>query len=210
MRLLTANGVCDETGVRQYRSNAMVELLITPGQAGATRNMSVLPCAYCKPLRRKQCLPNTSVGLIFPIGGKLVPLLRETARPESPTANLQSPFEYTYGKPLFDYLLGDAEHKEAFDHWMSSRQAGIKHGWFDIYPISSQLSAGSERDSASVFLVDVAGGEGHDISSLRTRFPDLPGRLVLQDLPQTFEDLPTPVGIEMMPHDMFTEQPIKG
>ena len=150
------------------------------------------------------------MGLIYPIGGKLVPLLRETASPESPPANLQSPFEYTYGKPLFDYLDGDAEYKEAFDNWMSSRQASIKRKWFEIYPINSQLFAGFERDSASVFLVDVAGGKGHDISSLRTRFPDLPGRLVLQDLPQTFEDLPTPVDIEAMPHDMFTEQPIKG
>ena len=93
---------------------------------------------------------------------------------------------------------------------MSSRRAGIKHEWFDIYPIKSQLLAGSTQDSESVFLVDVAGGNGHDISSLRTRFPDLPGRLVLQDLPQTFEDLPLLVNIEMMPHDMFTEQRIKG
>ena len=144
------------------------------------------------------------------MGGKLVPLLRDTARLESPSANLQNPFEYTYGKSLYDYLKGDAEHKEAFDRWMSSRRAGIKREWFDIYPIKSQLFAGSEQDSKSVFLVDVAGGKGHDISSLKTRFSDLPGRLVLQDLPQTFEDFPTLVDIEMMPHDMFTEQPIKG
>ena len=150
------------------------------------------------------------MGLIYPIGGKLVPLLRGTARPESPPANLQSPFKYTYGKSLFDYLTEDAEQKEAFDHWMSGRQAGITRGWFDIYPINSQLFAGSERDSASVFLVDVAGNKGRDISSLRTRFPDIPGRLVLQDLPQTFEDPPPLVDIEVMPHDMFTEQPIKG
>ena len=147
---------------------------------------------------------------MFPIGGKLVPLLRETARPESPPANLQTPFEYTYGTSMFDYFTEDAEHKEAFDLWMSSRRAGIKREWFDIYPINSQLLAGSERDSASVFLVDVAGGKGHDISSLRTRFPDLPGRLVLQDLPRTLEGLSTSVDIEMMPHDLFTEQPIKG
>ena len=79
-----------------------------------------------------------------------------------------------------------------------------------IYIPSTLNYLRSERDSASVFLVDVAGNKGHDISSLRTRFPDLPGRLVLQDLPQTFEDLPPLVDIEVMPHDMFTEQPIKG
>ena len=137
-------------------------------------------------------------------------MLRDTAGQGSPQANLQSPFEYTHGKPLFDYLKGDAEQKEAFDNWMASRQAGIKRAWFEIYPLKSQLFAGSEQESASVFLVSVAGGNGRDISSLRTRFPDLPGRLVLQDLPQTFENLPPIDGIEIMPHDMFTEQPIKG
>ena len=147
---------------------------------------------------------------MFPIGGKLVPLLRETARQGSSPANFQNPFEYTYGTSMFDYFMEDAEHKEAFDLWMSSRRAGIKREWFDIYPINSQLLAGSKRDRASVFLVDVAGGKGHDISSLRTRFPDLPGRLVLQDLPRTLENLPTPIDIEIMPHDLFTEQPIAG
>ena len=46
MRLLTVHGFCDETGVRQYRSNANAELLNTPGMQGATRNMFVLLCVH--------------------------------------------------------------------------------------------------------------------------------------------------------------------
>ena len=46
MRLLTVHGFCDETGVRQYRSNANAELLNTPGMQGATRNMFVLSCVH--------------------------------------------------------------------------------------------------------------------------------------------------------------------
>ena len=46
MRLLTVHGFCDETGVRQYRSNANAELLNTPGMEGATRNMFVLLWVY--------------------------------------------------------------------------------------------------------------------------------------------------------------------
>lgn len=44
MRLLTVHGFCDETGVRQYRSNANAELLNTPGMVGATHNMLVSLC----------------------------------------------------------------------------------------------------------------------------------------------------------------------
>ena len=39
MRLLTVNGFCEESGIRQYRSNANAELLVTPGMEGATRLM---------------------------------------------------------------------------------------------------------------------------------------------------------------------------
>ena len=41
MRLLSAHGICDESGVGSYRLNTVGELLNTPGQIGATRSMSV-------------------------------------------------------------------------------------------------------------------------------------------------------------------------
>lgn len=93
---------------------------------------------------------------------------------------------------------------------MSARRAGLRREWFDLYPVESRLVAGSKQGDDAVFLVDVAGGKGHDISSLSSRFPDLPGRLIVQDLPRTFEDYTPPKGIEAMPHDIFTEQPIEG
>lgn len=148
--------------------------------------------------------------LLFPIGGKLIPLLRETSKAEALHEDLQCPFRYTYGTSMFEYFERDAEHKEAFDLWMSSRRAGMKREWFDLYPIKSRLIEGSSQSSGSVFLVDVAGGKGHDILSLNSRFSNLPGRLVLQDLPQTLESVASRNEIEVMPHDLFAKQPIKG
>ena len=148
--------------------------------------------------------------LLYPIGGKLKPLLRETkAAGQAPSA-LQTPYRYTYGTSLFEYLERDPEHKIYFDDWMSSRRAGFRREWFDLYPVESRLVAGADRSSETVFLVDVAGGRGHDILSLSSRFPDLPGRLVVQDLPRTFKDYVAPEGIETHPHNIFTKQPIKG
>ncbi|MCJ1264909.1 hypothetical protein MMC22_004784 [Lobaria immixta] len=189
MRLLTVHGFCDETSVRQYRSNANAELLNTPGMMGATRNM---------------------VELLYPIGGKLKPLLRETKAAGQAPSDLQSPYKYTFGTSLFDYLEKDAEHKVYFDDWMSSRRAGLRREWFDLYPIESRLVAGTDQSREAVFLVDVAGGKGHDISRLNSRFPGLPGRLVVQDLPRTFENYVAPEGIEANAHDIFTKQPIEG
>ena len=40
--------------------------------------------------------------------------------------------------------------------------------------------------------------------------PDLPGRLVAQDLPTVIGAAPAPpTGVEMQAYDFFTEQPIK-
>ena len=93
---------------------------------------------------------------------------------------------------------------------MSGRRAGFRREWFDLYPVESRLVAGADRSSEAVFLVDVAGGRGHDILSLSSRFPGLPGRLVVQDLPRTFENYVAPEGIEAHPHNIFTKQPIQG
>ena len=93
---------------------------------------------------------------------------------------------------------------------MSARRAGLRRQWFDLYPVESRLVAGSDRSRDAVFLVDVAGGKGHDVSSLNSRFPGLPGRLVVQDLPRTFENYVAPEGIEAIPYDIFTKQPIEG
>ena len=147
---------------------------------------------------------------MYPIGGKLKPLLRETKAAGQAPSDLQTPYRYTYGTSLFEYLEKDPEHKIYFDDWMSSRRAGFRREWFDLYPVESQLVAGADRSSEAVFLVDVAGGKGHDILSLSSRFPDLPGRLVVQDLPRTFEDYVAPEGIETHPHNIFTKQPIQG
>ena len=64
---------------------------------------------------------------------------------------------------------------------MSERGAGLRHEWFDLYPVESRLIAGSSQESDAVFLVDVAGGKSHDISSLSSLFPGLPDRLIIQD-----------------------------
>jgi demethylsterigmatocystin 6-O-methyltransferase len=64
--------------------------------------------------------------------------------------------------------------------------------------------------------VDVGGGFGHQCVALQARYPELRGRLVLQDLPQALEHLPPPLAaqlggvVEQMAHDVFQEQPVRG
>ncbi|CAG8892072.1 unnamed protein product [Penicillium egyptiacum] len=85
--------------------------------------------------------------------------------------------------------------------------------WMDpgFYPVQEQLIAGVTISEDDVLLVDVAGSFGHDLSDFRRKWPGLPGRLVLQDLPEVMvsvKDLHP--SIEVTSHDFFTERPVKG
>ncbi|KAI7778925.1 hypothetical protein LA080_001531 [Diaporthe eres] len=89
-------------------------------------------------------------------------------------------------------------------------QGAVGVPWFTVFPFEKEVG---DFGGKHVF-VDVGGGFGHQSATLLGAFPHLKGKLVLQDLPQTLEHLPpgvvVPDGIEKLPHDFFTEQPIKG
>ncbi|KAG6357401.1 hypothetical protein INS49_013278 [Diaporthe citri] len=89
-------------------------------------------------------------------------------------------------------------------------QGAVGTPWFTVFPFGKEVG---DFGGEHVF-VDVGGGFGHQSAALLGAFPHLKGKLVLQDLPQTLEHLPPgvviPDGIQKLPHDFFTEQPIKG
>ena len=83
-------------------------------------------------------------------------------------------------------------------------------GWLDFFPFKERIARDFKESDGAVMLVDVGGGRGHEVEAIKKKYPSLPGRFVLQDMPATTEQaLPVP-GIEAVVHDFFTEQPIKG
>ena len=121
------------------------------------------------------------------------------------------PLAYTFGQPMWQLLRNNPRIKEAFDDNMAGRNTMHKIHWHEKYPAAERLATGAKHDTESVLLVDVAGNQGYDISSFRQSFPDLPGRYILQDLPETLQRIkslaPT---VETMEYDFFTPQPVKG
>lgn len=100
------------------------------------------------------------------------------------------------------------ERLEHFNRYMALRRAGThRSSWLDVYPISE---VGENWDSNRPLYVNIGGGVGHQCAEFRARFPNLPGRVILQDMPHTIaKALQTP-GVENMPHDLFEPQPIRG
>ena len=93
---------------------------------------------------------------------------------------------------------------------------GNRKSWLDWFPVrehflQDQNSIGMKKKSGSVFMIDVAGGRGHHLDEFSKRFPDVPGRLILQDLPAVIDDIKElDPRIEKMKVDMFEPQAIKG
>ena len=87
--------------------------------------------------------------------------------------------------------------------------------WMDpnFYPVNENLINGAKVVDDAVFLVDIGGGKGHDLQELSRKHPNLPGKLILQDLKGVVEETKASgldKEIMTMEHDFFTAQPIIG
>ena len=111
---------------------------------------------------------------------------------------------------MFEFLGKHPVERAHFDSWMVERRRG-KLEWLDIFPFKERLSNNLRNDQDAVVLVDVGGSQGRELVKFRERYPDIPGKLVLQDLPGPLNGIKSPLeGIEVMSHDFYTPQPVKG
>jgi demethylsterigmatocystin 6-O-methyltransferase len=87
--------------------------------------------------------------------------------------------------------------------------------WMDgSVPVKDfQLSA-EDLNDGRVMLVDVGGGAGHQCFAFRKAFPQLKGKMVVQDVGFMInlidKTAASEAGIEAMVHDFYTPQPVKG
>lgn len=109
-----------------------------------------------------------------------------------------------------DYYAWLEEHpveKEAFHHYMKSHLIGLPI-WLDVLDFQKEFGTGASKDD--VLFVDVGGSIGQQCEALKKRYPDLPGRVVLQDRPEVLGKALEVEGMETMAYDYLTEQPMKG
>lgn len=146
------------------------------------------------------------------MGGKLVPYMRGPGISQfADNGNEITLFQYALGTPtIFGFLEKTPEQKQSFDAYMASKRPSYQQQWFEIYPAREKLQ-NARSGSGSVLMVDVGGGPGQELIGFQKANPDIPGRLILQDLRITLDRIQEiPEGIEKMEYDFFTPQPIKG
>ncbi|EFR03753.1 O-methyltransferase [Nannizzia gypsea CBS 118893] len=150
------------------------------------------------------------------VGVHALPAHLKKNRYHSPTNGNDCAFQLGYNTKshFFDFMKVHQEIGGPFHENMSTYSQG-KLSWShpDFYPVS-RLTDDVSIGENDVILIDIGGGQGHDISRFRRDWPDIPGRLILQDLPGVIAQAKTKAllhpSIETMEHDFFTKQPIKG
>jgi hypothetical protein len=130
---------------------------------------------------------------------------------KSPAYSEHLPFNLAFGpKPFFPWVQEHPEVLGSFLQWMAVQREGHTE-WLDFYPFEQQVVRGfNDKEPDAVLLVDVGGNTGHEIQAIQQRFPSLPGRMVLQDLTSTIDQVQSSKDMEAMAHDFFTPQPVKG
>ena len=90
---------------------------------------------------------------------------------------------------------------------LMTAQRGDLPGWLSVYPIEEETKGWNLEEPV---FVDIGGGVGHQCLELKTKFPELPGKIFLEDLPIAIDNAVPLKGLRTIVHDFFTPQPIKG
>ncbi|KAI6778590.1 Demethylsterigmatocystin 6-O-methyltransferase-like protein [Emericellopsis cladophorae] len=78
------------------------------------------------------------------------------------------------------------------------------------YTVEENLVRGFDNAEGSALIVDVCGSIGHDLEESYNKHPNMPSRLICQDLPIVIGQIQKLDGrIESVSYDFYTEQPIK-
>lgn len=214
MRLVTYVGVANEVGENTYTANEMTRLINQPGLSGGEKHQYVLLLLCTLHSVKIVLIRCTSFDLFFPIGARLVEYMHKTGVHQFPTNDTElSPFRYAHnGMHFFEYFDKTPEQRKYLDDYMAVRRVGLAT-WFETFPMAQTLCPGTKMDKDSVLLVDVGGSWGHELAAFAQTYPDVHGRLILQDLPKVIEKVKReapPASVECVAYDFFTAQPIQG
>ncbi|KAF4943243.1 hypothetical protein F66182_18785, partial [Fusarium sp. NRRL 66182] len=119
-------------------------------------------------------------------------------------------FQPAYNTDLdtYTYFSQHPENLQALIKYMGLEQ-DVRGRWLEAYPFEKHTQGWNPNPEEALF-VDIGGNVGHYCALFRKKFPEIPVRIVLEDLPGTLaHSLPTP-GVDKLGHDFFLPQPIKG
>lgn len=145
----------------------------------------------------------------FNIGGPVYQALPEFLKKHKYQSNTGSELAWNHAfgteRPFFDWVREKPSELDWFSKLMSVPRTG---DWLDVVDVCAAASSAGAPEKP--VFVDVGGGLGHQSARLVNRFPELKGRVVLQDKDTTVQLAGRLDGVDCRAHDFFAEQTVRG
>lgn len=146
----------------------------------------------------------------------VMPKYFETRGYNSPTDATDAPFNHAvhFRGTAFDYLAlpGNERFSAACNATMTMQPKSTEAEWTSSgYPAVEKLG-GDDVDPDRVVFVDVGGGWGHQVEKFNKQYPQVKGKLVVEDLSHVVEGATVASHITKVGHSFFEPQPeaVKG
>ena len=117
---------------------------------------------------------------------------------------------------MFQWLKTQPEQLAMFSAYMAAatkiRGRSLQNTISSLFPKEDPDQASREVTIMKdrVLLVDVGAGRGQALRDVTAERPDLVGRMIAQDLPEVISGREDVAGVEVMSHNFFEPQPVKG
>jgi hypothetical protein len=138
----------------------------------------------------------------------------KTKTPEELIDLRKTPYSCAYGsegKTFYEVLTATPERFNMFNKAMMQMEKNLPLlGMFPFLSLKDEVLAEPER----AFIVDIGGGRGQALLAIQQETAvafNSGSKLILQDRPVVLDSIPQELvlGIEKMPYDFYTEQPVK-
>ncbi|KAF2651751.1 S-adenosyl-L-methionine-dependent methyltransferase [Lophiostoma macrostomum CBS 122681] len=186
LRCLAAIGAIDQVGDADYAANHITRNLTeNVAAAGINHYFATVAPQY-----------------------QALPTFLERTQYKNPRDEKHTVFQDAWSTKLhgFEWFSEHPKNLAYFNDFMASRRPSDL-SWISVYPVTEEVK---DCDPEQPLYVNIGGGVGHQCAQFKERYPDIPGRIVLQDLSHSIANaLPTP-GVENIVHNFFEPQPIKG
>lgn len=186
LRSMAAFGFITETLKDTYAANRVSHIFANPNVIGAAPHLSKI---------------HTPVAQVLPS------YLKEH-KYQDINDSKDLPFQQAVKTKLtpFEWMKSDPEQMKALGHIMV---LDAVQSWVSSYPVEKEVGD-FKVASDSALLVDIGGGFGQHSVFFKNKYPDIPGRIIVQDIPSTLAHAPAVEGIEFAAYDFFTRQTVCG
>lgn len=210
MRVLATNGTIEEIGLEKYRATPITCALAKPAiQAG---HIHLYVTLLVISIHDNRCILTIGSWDQYVVSLSKFPQYLEARGAACPSDPNNGLFQFSHETSLESFALWQSKPAtlDNFNTLMEGVRAD-KPSWVEWFPIQDTIFAGSDPASEAPILVDIGGARGHDLIAFDKRFPQSPGKLVLEDLPAVIDDIRSlDPKIKRVKHDFFQPQPIKG